>query len=238
MLTDYHCHILPGIDDGAYDVDTSLAMIETMKEQGVERIIATPHFYAYEERSLTEYLIRREIAYESIADFAAVQNIMLGAEIAIEHGISKIHGIDRLAVEDTGNILLELPFRDLEDWMLEEIDAIASEYGLTVILAHVHRYLEYYSAENMEKLLKTDAVFQFNNEAFLLERNRDLLKQLIDDKKRIVFGSDAHNMGARRPNWDMLLEECDPEILEASNDFIAAEDNSIEVLTACDSASG
>jgi len=238
MLTDYHCHILPGIDDGAYDVDTSLAMIETMKEQGVERIIATPHFYAYEERSLTEYLIRREIAYESIADFAAVQNIMLGAEIAIEHGISKIHGIDRLAVEDTGNILLELPFRDLEDWMLEEIDAIASEYGLTVILAHVHRYLEYYSAENMEKLLKTDAVFQFNNEAFLLERDRDLLKQLIDDKKRIVFGSDAHNMGARRPNWDMLLEECDPEILEASNDFIAAEDNSIEVLTACDSASG
>lgn len=238
MLTDYHCHILPGIDDGAYDVDTSLAMIETMKEQGVERIIATPHFYAHEERSLTEYLIRREIAYESIADFAAVQNIMLGAEIAIEHGISKIHGIDRLAVEDTGNILLELPFRDLEDWMLEEIDAIASEYGLTVILAHVHRYLEYYSAENMEKLLKTDAVFQFNNEAFLLERDKALLKQLIDDKKRIVFGSDAHNMGARRPNWDMLLEECDPEILEASNDFIAAEDNSIEVLTACDSASG
>ena len=238
MLTDYHCHILPGIDDGAYDVDTSLAMIETMKEQGVERIIATPHFYAHEERSLTEYLIRREIAYESIADFAAVQNIMLGAEIAIEHGISKIHGIDRLAIEDTGNILLELPFRDLEDWMLEEIDAITSEYGLTVILAHVHRYPEYYSAENMERLLKTDAVFQFNNEAFLVERDKALLKQLIDDKKRIVFGSDAHNMGARHPNWDMILEECDPEILEASNNFIAAEDNSIEVLTACDSASG
>ncbi|WP_051536271.1 CpsB/CapC family capsule biosynthesis tyrosine phosphatase [Ruminococcus flavefaciens] len=238
MLTDYHCHILPGIDDGAYDVDTSLAMIETMKEQGVERIIATPHFYAHEERSLTEYLIRREIAYESIADFAAVQNIMLGAEIAIEHGISKIHGIDRLAIEDTGNILLELPFRDLEDWMLEEIEAITSEYGLTVILAHVHRYPEYYSAENMERLLKTDAVFQFNNEAFLVERDKALLKQLIDDKKRIVFGSDAHNMGARHPNWDMILEECDPEILEASNNFIAAEDNSIEVLTACDSASG
>jgi protein-tyrosine phosphatase len=163
---------------------------------------------------------------------------MLGAEIAIEHGISKIHGIDRLAIEDTGNILLELPFRDLEDWLLEEIDTITSEYGLTVILAHVHRYPEYYSAENMERLLKTDAVFQFNNEAFLVERDKALLKQLIDDKKRIVFGSDAHNMGARHPNWDMILEECDTEILEASNNFIATEDNSIVVLTACDSASG
>ena len=95
MLTDYHCHILPGMDDGAYDVDTSLAMINIMKEQGVERIIATPHFYAHEERSLTEYLLRREDAYESMADLAAVQNIMLGAEVAIEHGISKIHGIEQ-----------------------------------------------------------------------------------------------------------------------------------------------
>lgn len=237
MLTDYHCHILPGIDDGAYDVDTSLSMIETMKEQGVERIVATPHFYAHEERSLTEYLIRREIAYESIADFAAVPNILLGAEVAIEHGISKIHGIDRLAIEDTGLILLELPFRDFEDWMSEEINAIASEYGLTVILAHIHRYLTYYSPENFEKILKTDAVFQFNNEAFLVERETELLNRLKDEKKRIVFGSDAHNMGARRPNWDMLLEECDPEILEASNDFMITTDNTIEVLSACDSAS-
>lgn len=237
MLTDYHCHILPGIDDGAYDVDTSLSMIETMKEQGVERIVATPHFYAHEERSLTEYLIRREIAYESIADFAAVPNILLGAEVAIEHGISKIHGIDRLAIEDTGLILLELPFRDFEDWMSEEINAIASEYGLTVILAHIHRYLTYYSPENFEKILKTDAVFQFNNEAFLVERETELLNRLKDEKKRIVFGSDAHNMGARRPNWDMLLEKCDPEILEASNDFMITADNTIEVLSACDSAS-
>ncbi|WP_297959468.1 CpsB/CapC family capsule biosynthesis tyrosine phosphatase [uncultured Ruminococcus sp.] len=237
MLTDYHCHILPGMDDGAFDVDTSLSMIEIMKEQGVERIIATPHFYAHEERSLTEYLIRREIAYESIADLAAVPDIMLGAEVAVEHGISMIHGIDRLAVEDTGFILLELPFRDFEDWMSEEINAIASDHGLTVILAHVHRYLAYYTPENFEKLLETDAVFQFNNEVFLMDRERELLRQLAENKKRIVFGSDAHNTGTRRPNWDMLLEKCDPEMIEASNDLIAPADNTIEVFTACDTAS-
>ena len=237
MLTDYHCHILPGIDDGSPDAMTSLAMIEMMSAQGVERIIATPHFYAHEERSLTEYLIRREEAFDSIADFAVIKNIFLGAEIAIEHGISMINGIDKLAMEESDMILLELPFRDFEDWMSEEINAIASEYGLTVILAHIHRYLTYYSPEHFEKILKTDAVFQFNNEAFLVERETELLNRLKDEKKRIVFGSDAHNMGARRPNWDMLLEECDPEILEASNDFMITADNTIEVLSACDSAS-
>ena len=238
MLTDYHCHILPGIDDGAQDIDTSLGMIEIMREQGVERLIATPHFYAHEERSLSEYLIRRELAYESIIDLSPIQNILLGAEVAIEHGISKLHGIDRLAIEDTGMILLELPFRDFEDWMAEEISAISSEYGLTVILAHIHRYMEYYSEENFEKLLKTDAVFQFNNEAFLVPEETKLMEQLSGDKKRIVFGSDAHNTGSRRPNWDMLQEECAPEILEASNGMIPFVDDTIGILAACDTISG
>ncbi len=220
MLTDYHCHILPGMDDGAADPDTALDMIDIMKEQGVERIVATPHFYAHEERSLTEYLLRREDAFESIAEFSAIPNIILGAEVAIEHGISKIHGIEQLAIEDSGMILLELPFRDYEDWMSEEINAIASEYGLTIVLAHIHRYLTYYSPENFEKILKTDAVFQFNNDAFLLQRERDLLKRLVKEKKTIVFGSDAHNTDTRCPNWDVCLEVCDPEILEASNDLL------------------
>jgi protein-tyrosine phosphatase len=208
------------MDDGAADVDTSLDMIDIMKEQGVERIIATPHFYAHEERSLTEYLLRREDAYESIADLAAIPNIILGAEVAIEHGISMIHGIDKLAVEDSDMILLELPFRDYEDWMSEEINAIASGYGLKIVLAHIHRYLTYYSPENFEKILQTDAVFQFNNDAFLMQRDRDLLKRLIKEKRPIIFGSDAHNTDTRCPNWDVCLEVCDPEILEASNELL------------------
>ena len=232
MLTDYHCHILPEFDDGAKDAETSLEMLNIMKEQGVERIIATPHFYAHEERSLTEYLLRREDAYESMESLAAAQNIalpnmVLGAEVAIEHGISKIHGIDKLAIEDSDLILLELPFRDYEDWMSEEINAIASEYGLKIILAHIHRYLAYYTPENFDRILETDAVFQFNNEVFLLEREAKLIKQLTDDKLSIIFGSDAHNTDTRRPNWDIILESCDPDILKASNEFLKPAANEV-----------
>ena len=220
MLTDYHCHILPGMDDGAQDVETALDMIDIMKEQGVERIIATPHFYAHEERSLIEYLLRREDAYDSIIELAAVKNIMLGAEVAIEHGISKIHGIEQLAIEDTGMILLELPFRDYEDWISDEINALASEYGLKIILAHIHRYLQYYTPENFERILKTDAIFQFNNDAFLVPREKKLLTQLAENNCRIIFGSDAHNTDARCPNWDIIAEDCDPELLAASNELL------------------
>ncbi|WP_295086265.1 CpsB/CapC family capsule biosynthesis tyrosine phosphatase [Ruminococcus sp.] len=220
MLTDYHCHILPFMDDGAADLETALEMIEIMKEQGVERIIATPHFYAHEERSLTEYLLRREDALDSIWDTAAIPDIVLGAEVAIEHGISKIQGIEQLAIENSDMLLLELPYRDYEEWMSEEINAVSSELGLKVILAHVHRYLQYYSPENIEKLLKIDAIFQFNNDVFLIPEEEDFLEKVLKSDKKVVFGSDAHNTESRRPNWNMLIEKCDSEILRASNELL------------------
>ena len=117
-------------------------------------------------------------------------------------------------------ILLELPFRDYEDWMSEEINAFSSEYGLKVILAHVHRYLRYHSPENFEKLLATDAVFQFNNDAFLVPEDTELLERVIKSGGKVVFGSDSHNTGGRRPNWDMLAEKCRPEILKASDELL------------------
>ncbi|HOR22980.1 MAG TPA: capsular polysaccharide biosynthesis protein, partial [Ruminococcus sp.] len=67
MLTDLHCHILPGIDDGAKDREMSLAMLDMMKEQGVGRAVATPHFYAHREKSVEAFLEKRRAAFQSIA---------------------------------------------------------------------------------------------------------------------------------------------------------------------------
>lgn len=42
-MRDIHCHILPGVDDGAQDLNESLAMLEAAKRVGVTSIVATPH---------------------------------------------------------------------------------------------------------------------------------------------------------------------------------------------------
>lgn len=65
-ITDYHCHILPGIDDGSDSVETSLSMVKMMKEQGVKKIIATPHFYAHREKNTESYLNKRQKAFDSL----------------------------------------------------------------------------------------------------------------------------------------------------------------------------
>lgn len=216
-MTEYHCHILPGIDDGAKDVDTSLAMIEMMKEQGVERIVATSHFYAHREKSVAEFLKKRQAAFEKIRDKSAIKDIILGAEVAVENGISELPDIDKLAVEGTRMILLELPYSAYAKWMSEEIYNIGVEFKLKVMLAHVHRYLEYYSKEEMEELLSTKAVMQINNEAFSSWKEKKIVKRIIADEKRFAFGSDAHNTNDRKPNWDLLKKKVKPEIIGLSD---------------------
>ena len=46
-MIDFHMHILPGIDDGSRNVETSMLMLyEKRKNNGVEHVAFTPHFYA------------------------------------------------------------------------------------------------------------------------------------------------------------------------------------------------
>lgn len=219
-MTEYHCHILPGIDDGAKDVETSLAMIKMMKAQGVERIVATSHFYAHREKSVAEFLKKRQAAFDKIRDKAAVKEIYLGAEVAVENGISELADIEKLAVEGTRMILLELPYRAYSKWMSEEIYNIGAEFNLKVMLAHVHRYLEYYSKDELEGILSTKAVMQINNEAFAGWREKKLVKRIIDDEKRFAFGSDAHNLDDRKPNWDLLKKKVKPDVIELSDGIL------------------
>ena len=48
-VIDFHCHVLPGVDDGAVDVKMSLAMLRKSFLQGVDLMVSTCHFYANEE---------------------------------------------------------------------------------------------------------------------------------------------------------------------------------------------
>ena len=45
FATDVHAHWLPGIDDGAKDLEHSIALIKALKAAGYKKLIATPHIY-------------------------------------------------------------------------------------------------------------------------------------------------------------------------------------------------
>ncbi len=121
-VIDFHSHVLPGIDDGSKNIETSMEMLQTSKASGVDRMIATPHFYADCDR-IERFLERRKQAYLSIADKLSddTPKLLLGAEVAFFEGISQAEKIEALTICDSNLMLLEMPFRTWRQSDIEEV---------------------------------------------------------------------------------------------------------------------
>ena len=109
-MIDVHCHVLPGIDDGSRSVEMSIDMLHEMKKQGIDKVIATPHFYPM-SNSPERFLTNRQRAYEQLME--AVDEdcpvIVLGAEVMYFEGISRFDGLRDFRAEGTEILLLEMP---------------------------------------------------------------------------------------------------------------------------------
>ena len=66
QLVDLHCHILPGIDDGAKDLDMSMSLIRKELQDGAAGIVFTPHFH-YERISVEQFTARRKAAFLQVS---------------------------------------------------------------------------------------------------------------------------------------------------------------------------
>ncbi len=204
MRTDYHSHMLPGIDDGARNTQESLEMLQMAADMGVERQICTPHFYCHREQSVSTFLQKRQNAYQKIIAQSYVREIRLGAEVSLEIDVSKCEGIDKLAITGTKLILLEPTYFGYNKSMTRDIEQIAWENSLKPVIAHLHRFVDSFTKEQMCEFLGLNAVFQVNADSVENRKERKFVRELIENKREIVFGSDAHNTTSRHPNMAAL----------------------------------
>ena len=77
-VIDFHSHVLPGIDDGSRNIETSIEMLRLSRNAGVDRMIATPHFYADEDR-IEHFLEKREHQTVMISFFLASATLSMFA---------------------------------------------------------------------------------------------------------------------------------------------------------------
>lgn len=193
-MLDFHCHILPCMDDGADSVKTSIEILEEEEKQGVDTLVLTSHFYPMEE-DIDEYLDRREKAYlEILKNYQGKITLLKGAEVYYYRGIANSNEIDKLCVENTDLLLLELPFFKKVD--LRELCQLNSK--LQVVLAHIERYVDIYSYKEIENLALENIYLQSNAEVFN-EKDFSKIRKLLENGYIKFIGSDAHDLKNRKP---------------------------------------
>lgn len=193
------------MDDGAVDVNEAAAMLSTSAAQGVHTVVATPHYYRSEE-TIASFLQRREESVKHLkGHIPDGLTLVLGAEVLLQRGLSKLD-LRELCIEGTNRILIELPFMPPENWVYGELENISLDQRLDIILAHVDRYMAWYSRDKIASMMDFPGVsVQLNAEAFLGAATFRALRRWLPQPKRLVFGSDMHHIDRRQPN---LGEAC------------------------------
>ena len=204
MVTDFHSHILPGIDDGSKSLEESIAMLKREAGQGITRVVATPHFYAHHD-SPERFLARRDRAEnrlrEEMEKHSGLPELHVGAEIYFFSGISDSDILKRLTIDLKGCILLEMPVSPWSDSMFREIADIPAKQGLTPIIAHVDRYIGPFRTHGIpERLAKLPVYVQANANFFLRTGTRAMALRMLKENRIHLLGSDCHNMSDRSPN--------------------------------------
>lgn len=207
-MVDLHSHILPKIDDGSQSVEETMQMLSILSSQGVDTVVATPHFYPWRD-TIEAFLERRQKAYAQLPKDGSLPKICLGAEVAYFFGISRSAELSRLQLGKTKLLLIEMPFDSWTDRIVEDICDIHAKMGMQPVLAHVDRYRQRNQMGKYGKtLLEHGVYFQCNADAFLKGlKSRWALKQMALGNIHFL-GSDCHNLTSRPP----LLQEAAEKI--------------------------
>ena len=140
-LVELHCHILPGIDDGARDLDMSMSLMRREVSDGVVGVVFTPHFH-YERITVEKFVELRKAAFRQVAAAVRTEGLRvagkLGAEVYYSTALPSLD-LSKLAFADTSYILIEFPTTIQPPGIDETLFAIRAQ-GYTPILAHVERY--------------------------------------------------------------------------------------------------
>lgn len=213
-MIDLHTHILPGMDDGAADTETSLSMLRRQGEQGVTVNVLTSHFYRTRERP-ESFLRRREEAFSSLRESISslpeeersrLPRLLLGAEVAWAPNMNQWEELPRLCISGTSNLLLELPFTPWNSQVIYQLYDMPGRTGILPVLAHIERYFSCQRRELLDEVLSLGLPVQVGTDSLMHPLRRGRVLRLLRDGRATLVASDTHNLTSRPPNLGKAME--------------------------------
>lgn len=241
-MIDLHCHILPGIDDGASDLTESLALLKLAVADGITQMVATPHinpgYFDNNKTTIQQALmtLRQALTAQQIAiKIAAAAEIRVTADLmpAFEQAQLPILG----HWQQQQVLLLEFPHSHippgsdkLVKWLMQR--------GVIPMIAHPERNRDVQNDPKiLAPLIRAGCLFQLTASSLLGdlgERHQQCALLLLQQRLFTVMATDSHNLLRRPPklaaaraevsrlmdeSYAELLVHTNPQLISAALDF-------------------
>jgi protein-tyrosine phosphatase len=198
-VIDLHCHILPGVDDGALDPRDSAGMARQAAADGIEAICATPHIRHDHDVRIHEVAGRVDALNARLREEGVPVVVLQGGEVA-ETAVEDLseEELSRVALGGGHWVLLEPAPGPLTDSLARRVEHLA-ERGRRALIAHPERHLSEDMFERIAALIAAGALVQATADFFLRERMAAGMRALAEAGLIHVLSSDAHSSHGGRP---------------------------------------
>ncbi len=197
---DLHCHILPGLDDGARDIGDAIAMARQAEADGIAAVCATPHI-RHDHRVAIDELPARRTELQHALDRAGCEvEILAGGELAATELPTRSDAeLNAITLGGGGSWLLLEPAPGPLDERLDEAVADLNGRGFRALIAHPERHYATDLIPRLRRLTTGGALIQATA-AFLTDAEAGpWMLELARAGVIHVLGSDAHSSRAGRP---------------------------------------
>jgi len=197
LVTDFHSHLIPGIDDGCSTTSESLELIRQFADMGYSKLITTPHIQDEFFRNTPEIILRGlESLKQAVAKEGIAIELQAAAEYLIDDGFEKKIKEGGLLTFGQKHILVELSyFMDHPNLKSILFQLQIEEYK--VILAHPERYSYWENKwDKFEELKERGILFQLNAVSatgYYGPSAKKMAGHFINNGMYDFIGSDAHN---------------------------------------------
>lgn len=211
-MIDLHCHILPEIDDGAKDIDESLALVKAAISDGISHIVCTPHIHLgrfdNDIKIITNAFNKLE---QAVKQQNLTINLAFAAEVRICPEIMLLATQKQLPFigqwqDKSGAIkqvlLLELPHSHIPAGT-EQLITWLHKNNIMPMIAHPERNRDIIADLNkFKRLSKLNCLFQITAASLcgdFGEVPQQIAEQLLRDDEVTIIASDAHSIKRRPP---------------------------------------
>ncbi|UZR92445.1 tyrosine-protein phosphatase [Chondrinema litorale] len=196
---DMHSHVLPGLDDGSPNIETSLTLVKSLMKMGYKHLICTPHVMSDFYKNTPEKI---KAALKTLREAVKEHELNVTIEASAEYYLDEIFienlekDTEFLSFGDHNYLLFETSFLNPSAYLEHAIFLMRSR-GFQPILAHPERYAYFFNKyEKLTALKEKGVVFQVNINSLSGYYSKDsqrIAEKLIDDQLVSFLGTDCHN---------------------------------------------
>ncbi|MGB0887703.1 MAG: tyrosine-protein phosphatase [Vicingaceae bacterium] len=195
---DIHSHLIPGIDDGSPDMETSVMLVKKFIDLGFKKIITTPHVMCdYYDNSSDKILRGLNDLREELQKQNVKIDISAAAEYNLDDGLQALIDKKDILTFGDNHVLFELPFMQ-EPRNLQEIIFNFQMAGYKPILAHPERYTYWYNNfEKYDELKARGVMLQLNLMSLAghySPQTKKVAEKMVDANLIDAVGTDCHRI--------------------------------------------